>query len=318
MKWAAGILLMAAWITPSEAAAPDDLAAYQALAQQDLRLATIGYRLAQANAPFCDRKILSPGWVLHDEAQYPDKGLAKTAFVFRSPVAISSVVSGGEAAQLGLQPGDGIAAIDGIDVTGPIAVKTRRATARVAKIQTLLADAFAKSGSAVVSMKTAAGPKDVKLQPPAMCASQFWVDTKTKLDAGADGVSVRVTQGLMTFAAADDAELAALVAHEMAHNVLRHRDRLAATGGAKKHVLATEIEADRLSVWLMQNAGYDPTAAVRFIERYGRKTGLGIFSDGSHLRWRNRQMLMQAEIADMMQGDARNGLRSPPLLRPSN
>ena len=129
MKWAAGILLMAAWITPSEAAAPDDLAAYQALAQQDLRLATIGYRLAQANAPFCDRKILSPGWVLHDEAQYPDKGLAKTAFVFRSPVAISSVVSGGDAAQLGLQPGDGIAAIDGIDVTGPIAVKTRRATA---------------------------------------------------------------------------------------------------------------------------------------------------------------------------------------------
>ncbi|MFM2410343.1 MAG: hypothetical protein RL481_1171, partial [Pseudomonadota bacterium] len=173
MKLAAGILLLAAWITPSYAAAPADLTAYQALAEQDLRLATIGYRLAQANAPFCDRKTLSPGWVLHDEAQYPDKGLAKTAFVFRSPVAISSVVTGGEAAQLGLQAGDGIAAIDGIDVTGPIAVKTTRATGRVAKIQTLLADAFAKSGSAVVSMKTAAGPKDVKLQPPAVCSSQF-------------------------------------------------------------------------------------------------------------------------------------------------
>ena len=118
MKWAAGILLMAAWITPSYAAAPADLAAYQALAQQDLRLATIGYRLAQANAPFCDRKTLSPGWVLHDEAQYPDKGLATSAFVFRSPVARSSVVSGGEAAQLGLQPGDGIAAVDGIDAAG--------------------------------------------------------------------------------------------------------------------------------------------------------------------------------------------------------
>jgi Zn-dependent protease with chaperone function len=318
VKWAAGILLLAAWITPSYAAAPEDLAAYQALAQQDLRLATIGYRLAQANAPFCDRKTFSPGWVLHDEAQYPDKGLATTAFVFRSPVAISSVVSGGAAAQLGLQPGDGIAAVDGIDVTGPIAVKTRRVTARVANIQTLLADAFVKSGSAVVSMKTAAGPKDVTLQPPAVCASQFWVDTNTKLDAGADGVSVRVTQGLMTFAAADDAELAAVVAHEMAHNVLRHRDRLVAAGGAKKQILATEMEADRLSVWLMQNAGYDPAAAVRFIERFGRKTSLGIFSAATHLRWRNRQTLMQAEIADMMQVDARNGLRSPPLLSSSN
>jgi beta-barrel assembly-enhancing protease len=318
VKWAAGILLMAAWITPSDAAAPADVAAYHALAQQDLRLATIGYRLAQANAPFCDRKTLNPGWVLHDEAQYPDKGLAKTAFVFRSPVAISSVVPGGEAAQLGLQPGDGVAAIDGIDVTGPIAEKKGRSTARVEKIQTLLKDAFAKTGSAVVSMKTAAGPKDVKLQPPAMCASQFWVDTKTKLDAGADGVSVRVTEGLMTFAAADDAELAAVVAHEMSHNLLRHRDRLVATGGSKKDVLATEIEADRLSVWLMQNAGYDPAAAVRFIERFGRKTGLGIFSDATHLRWGNRQMLMQAEIASMMQVDAQNGLRSPPLLHPLN
>ncbi|WP_397576666.1 hypothetical protein [Sphingorhabdus sp.] len=46
MKWAIGILVMAAWITPSYAAAPADVAAYQALAQQDLRLATIGYRLA--------------------------------------------------------------------------------------------------------------------------------------------------------------------------------------------------------------------------------------------------------------------------------
>ena len=309
---------MAAWITPSDAAAPADLVAYQALAQQDLRLATIGYRLAQANAPFCDRKSLNPGWVLHDEAQYLDKGLAKTAFAFRSPVAISSVVSGGEAAQLGLQPGDGIAAVDGVDVTGPIAVKKGRATARVEKIQTLLADAFAKSGSAVVSMKTAAGPKDVKLQPPAVCSSQFWVDTKAKLDAGADGVSVRVTEGLMTFTAADDAELAAVVAHEMSHNLLRHRERLAATDRANKQVLATEIEADRLSVWLMQNAGYDPAAALRFIERFGRKTGLGIFSDATHLRWGNRQMLMQAEIDGMTQVDARNGLRSPPLLNPSN
>jgi Zn-dependent protease with chaperone function len=318
VKWAAGILLMAAWITPSVAAASADLAAYQALAQQDLRLATIGYRLAQANAPFCDRKTQNIGWVLHDEAQYPDTALAKTAFVFRSPVAISSVVTGGEAAQQGLQAGDGITAVDGIDVTGPNIVKNGRATARIEKIQTLLNDAFAKSGAVVVSMKTAAGMKDVTLQPPKMCSSQYWVDTKTKLDAGADGVSVRVTQGMMAFAAADDAELAAVVAHEMAHNLLRHRDRLLATGGAKKQVLATEIEADRLSVWLMQNAGYDPAAASRFIERFGRKTGLGIFSDGSHLRWRNRQMLMQAEIASMMQVDAQNGLRSPPLLRPSN
>lgn len=318
MKWAAGILLVAALITPSHAAARADLEDYQALARQDLRLATIGYRLANANASFCDRTMQNPGWVLHDEAQYPDKSLAKTAFVFRSPVAISSVVAGGEAARLGLGAGDGIAAVNGINVTAPDFVKMERATARVEKIQTILNDAFAKSGVAVVSIVTATGPKDVKLQPAAICTSQFWVDTKSKLDAGADGVSVRVTEGLMTFTAAEDAELAAVIAHEMSHNLLGHRDRLAATGRSNKQVLATEMEADRLSVWLMKNAGYDPAAALRFIERYGRKTGLGIFSDGTHLRWRNRQKLMQAEIARMMQTEGRDGLLSPPLLRTSN
>lgn len=318
MKSAAGILLMAASITQGHAAAPADLAAYQALAQQDLRLATIGYRLAKANAPFCDRKMQNPGWVLHDEAQYPDKGLAKTAFVFRAPVAISSVVAGGEAERLGLGAGDGIVAVNGINVTAPDLVKMERATARVERIQTALNDAFAKSGAVIVSVVTTAGAADVKLQPTAVCKSQFWVDTKSKLDAGADGLSVRVTEGLMTLTAKDDAELAAVVAHEMSHNLLGHRDRLAATGRGNKQVLTTEMEADRLSVWLMKNAGYDPAAALRFIERYGRKTGLGIFSDGTHLRWRSRQKLMQAEILSMAQTDQRNGLQSPPLLRPSN
>lgn len=318
MKRAAGILLMAASITPTHAAAPADMGAYQALAQQDLRLATVGYRLAQSNAAFCARKTRNPGWVLHDEAQYPDKRLAKVAFVFRSPVAISSVVSGGEAARLGLQAGDGIIAINGNAVTAPGFAQMERGTERVEKIQKILKDAFDSSGFAVVSIVTATGTKEVQLQPSSVCESQFWVDTKSKLDAGADGNSVRVTEGLMAFTARDDAELAAVVAHEISHNLLGHRDRLATTGRSNMQVLATEMEADRLSVWLMKNAGYDPAAALRFIERYGRKTGLGIFSDGTHLRWRNRQKLMQAEILRMTQTEARDGLLSPPLLRTSN
>jgi hypothetical protein len=139
-------------------------------------------------------------------------------------------------------------------------------------------------------------------------------DTKSKLDAGADGVSVRVTEGLMAFTADDEGQLAAVVAHEMSHNLLGHRQRLAATGNSNKQILETEIEADRLSVWLMANAGYDTQAALHFMERYGRRTDLGIFSAGTHLRWKNRQKVMQREIALIKQTVAENRPLTPPLL----
>ncbi len=68
----------------------------------------------------------------------------------------------------------------------------------------------------------------------------------------------------------------------------------------------------------MANAGYDTAVALRFAERYGRKTGLGIFSAGTHLRWKNRQKVMQQEIALIESILDERGLRPPPLLAASN
>lgn len=127
---------------------------------------------------------------------------------------------------------------------------------------------------------------------------------------------MRVTAGLMAFTADDEAQLAALVAHEMSHNLLGHRQRLAATGNSNKQILETEIEADRLSVWLMANAGYDTQAALHFMERFGRRTDLWIFSAGTHLRWKNREKVMQREITAIQQAVAENRPLTPPLLAP--
>src|SRR3546814_2491582 len=77
--------------------------------------------------------------------------------------------------------------------------------------------------------------------------------------------------------------LAAAVAHELAHNILRHRERLDAAdvarglfkgfGRSARLFRQTEIEADRLSAWPMRGAGYDPPAAVRFWGRFGTRGG---------------------------------------------
>ena len=319
MKLLAAIMILVASASasaPAVSVSAPDIANYQALAKQDLRLAMVGHRLALANAPFCVRKSRNPGWVLHDKAQYPDPATAQAAFGFRLSVAVSAVVPGGAAEAMGIKPGDAIIAVNDVDFTSPDLVRGKRASARLEKLQNMLGEVLDTIGTADVMFMTADGVKRVKLAPLAICASRFWVDTRSKLDAGADGVSVRVTEGLMAFTADDEGQLAAVVAHEMSHNLLGHRQRLAATGNSNKQILETEIEADRLSVWLMANAGYDTQAALQFMERYGRRTDLGIFSAGTHLRWQNRQKMMQREIALIQQTVAEDHPVPPPLLAP--
>lgn len=307
------LMLAIATAQPASASRADDIAAYKALAQQDLRVAIVGHRLATANASFCQRKTRNPGWVLHDKAQYPDATIAQAAFAFRAPVSVSAVVPSGPADKAGIATGDAIVAVNGTAISNLPFTGQDRASARLEKVLNIIADALDSSGKADIVLINAQGQKMVTLAPPFVCASRFWVDTKSDLDAGADGVSVRVTEGLLSFTSDDDSQLAAIVAHEMAHNLLGHRQRLAG-GKSVQKILATEIEADRLSVWLMGNAGYDAAAALRFAERYGRKTDKGIFSDGTHLRWKKRYQIMQDEISSMSQTAIADGLRAPPLL----
>jgi beta-barrel assembly-enhancing protease len=307
------VLVYLLLIVSSAAFGKPDVDAYRALAEQDLRLATVGYKLASANAQFCQRKTRNPAMVLHDVAQYPDMKTAFAAFAFPEPIAVAAVVTGGPADMAGVKAGDGLAAIGDESMDLSDEVEQGPTSKRITDAKKRLALALVQAGSVQLQLVRGISPKIVKLNPPLVCASEFWVDTRSTLDAGADGDGVRITEGFMIFTSNDDAELAAVVAHELAHNLLGHRQQLKSNGGTKS-VLATEIEADRLSVWLMANAGYEPKAALRFTERHGRKYGLGIFSDGTHLRWKNRNKVMQAEIGLMANTRKQAGLLPPPLL----
>ena len=155
------------------------------------------------------------------------------------------------------------------------------------------------------------------------CASRFLILPSRQLNAFANGRSVQVTSRLAEEVGRED-ELAAILAHEFAHHVLRHRARLDASGVARgmmrnfgrnaRLIRATEEEADRLSVWLLARAGYDPQAAVRFWTWFGRR-GFNMLGSPTHGGWRSRVARLEAEIA-AMRAAGPNG--RPDFLPPAN
>jgi hypothetical protein len=308
MKW---LLLTLALACAPAIAAPkaETVAAYRAIAAQDTRLSAIGHRLANANAAFCSHKLgFNPGWVLHDVAQYPDAEAAKLAFGFTQPVEVASVVAGGDAATQGVVAGDGLVRIGNRDVAS-FAQSKQQGAERLDAIRTFLNDLWGPSFLAPLRVKRGTETRELLFQLNPVCASHFWVDASNKIEAGADGDQVRVSSALIDFVGSDD-ELAAVAAHELAHNLLGHPPGSAETRKSKS-ISATELEADRLSIWLLTNAGYDPQAALRFWQRCGPKSCVGLFR---YPGWKKRVATINAEITLIAKTPAQNGRRDPPLL----
>lgn len=128
--------------------------------------------------------------------------------------------------------------------------------------------------------------------------------------ARSDGRTIQIGYGLA--ARATDEQVAVIFAHELAHSVLHHRERLEAAGAGKGVIgqvgkdrrlnLQAEQDADRLSVYLLANAGIDPHAAPRlWRSKFGKKLSGGIFHNPSHQSAKDRAQMMEAEISAHLQ-----------------
>lgn len=270
------------------APAPDRASALRSLVALDLRVARIGYRLSTANVALCPRRVPQTGMVLHDLQQYSgdDRKAAAATFGLGATPAISGVVLGSVADQAGLRAGDNVLALDG----QPLGSSDRKDPyARIAKIETAT-----ESGPTILLVDRPDHPLPFLISGTPGCAARVQVVPGRSLNAHADGTYVQLTDAVAHYAANDD-ELAAIIAHEMAHIFLGHKERLDREGRGGSAIRKTEIEADKLSITLLKDAGYDPRAAARFWLRFGKKTGAGIFSDGTHQRTKTRVRLLQDE-----------------------
>jgi predicted Zn-dependent protease len=68
-------------------------------------------------------------------------------------------------------------------------------------------------------------------------------------------------------------------------------------GRSARLVRQTEEEADRLSIYLLDRAGYDPHAVVAFWDHYRRSHILGFLRAPTHMSDSDRIAMAEAEIA---------------------
>lgn len=309
----------------------ETISAFKRLQLLDHRLNAVGYRLVDGNAPFCSDKTAQSGLLLHDVDQYPDQAVARYALGFDGPVAINAIAPDSAGAAAGLLPGDDILAINGIKLADislddPKIAKQPLDYRRIAAVNNQLENALTQS-DVTLDILRGGERRQLTIKSRQACPSRFQIEASEDRGASANGTMVSVTSTLAEYFLDDD-EFAAVVAHELAHNLLKHRDQLDAQsvnrgffgqlGKSAGQIKAAEIEADRLSVWLMANAGYDPRSAIRFWTRYGKQHGKGIFSASTHYRWKKRVRLFEEEIAKMAAIKPIDGRFAPPLLAASD
>jgi len=145
------------------------------------------------------------------------------------------------------------------------------------------------------------------------CRALIEIKAENAFNARSDGRVIQVNYGLAL--AATDSELAVVFAHEMAHLVLEHRRRLEQAGVEKGFFgefgrnqqlnRQVEVEADRMTVHLLANAGYDPSIAPAFWRSsLGRRAAGGLFRSAVYPTTVARARLVEREITDYLGGGA--------------
>jgi hypothetical protein len=268
------------------------------------RLELVGYRLGTANADLCADPQMLTGLTIYDISAYsaPDRPLAGNLYNLSYGFAVLNIVPESSAAQAGFQLGDEIIGVNGSDLAGfaNTDIRSRPSYARTEKFIAYL-DRALREGPAQLRVRRGDAVRTVMLTGDRGCGGRVAYLRRNKVNAWSDGRYVAVTQRMMSFAA-DDQELAFVVAHEMAHNILRHTQKLdgsvallAQFGIGAGKIKKTEIEADELAVKLMERADFDPTASARLLRKTSKiiPVDLGL----THPRVHRRVEIVTAAIA---------------------
>ncbi len=297
VKWLAIAALAAAAPT---LAADDPLSP---LRVQDARLLRIAEPIMTRNAQLCDRTMPSLGVALQSADQY--SGQARPPFA--APVAFAAVLPGSAAARAGIERDDGLLSVDG----KPVAKRPELRDLPLRDSAFALLAEHTAGTPLVLGIVHAGQPRELTIPVRQECLALVEILADKGDDARSDGRVIQIGYGLAS--RATDAQIATIFAHELAHSILHHRERLSAAdvnkgllgefGRNRRLNLQAEEEADRLSVYLLANAGLDPHVAAAFWRsKLGRRLSGGIFHDRMHLSAKSRAAMLDDEVTTGLAG----------------
>lgn len=298
-KYIVGLMMTLALVPATsakgEAASPTDM---------DQRIAAISYRLAKGAEPYCTVREHLTGTSVHEPAAYAAR--ERDAMMKNAQLGwgftVLATVAGGPGERAGLQPGDEITAVNDVQLE----TFARRLVKRKATYDRV--EAF----NDMLSSKLAAGPTNlvvrrgqstitIVLRGETGCGGEATVEDSKSFNAWSDGRYVAVSSELMN-ATPDDEELAFVLGHEMAHNILGHnapKKRKSSLFGPKGPVKASakskELQADALSIRIMAAAGFDTDASLRFLDHSRKYHSMNL--SPTHPGYANRRRGITSAIA---------------------
>ena len=289
----------------------DTQASLLALQRDDQRVADAAWRIASRNADSCPKLWASIGVSLQHVSQYEPayRAAAQAAFgLDDSYPSLLAVAEGSPASAAGLKPNDTLRAVNGAD----LADKSRgqKGTASYDAVSAAMAvlEALPEQGAAVLSIERGGQRLEVSVTPQNVCRSRVELAPGNAINANANGLVAQISGRLVDWVESDD-ELALVIAHEMAHNLLDHPKRLneksalsglaTSLGLAGKAQRQMELDADRVGIIMAAGAGYNYKIAPDFWARLNSNSPLASFMATSHPTTRARRENAQKVVDEI-------------------
>lgn len=300
----------------------------------ETRLDSVGNNVLHAAVASCGDKIGSSigmysgsSFMYGKDKEAAEKVLAPFVDEY---VRVNHVMPGLAGDKAGFKRGDIIVSVNGIDIPkgkdGPNAV----------------AKAFGEVKSdSVYEIVHQRGDKKLRttLRPRPKCGYTLVLGPGNEVNAYADGKRIIISRGMMMFTK-DDLELSFVIAHELAHNVMKHIDAKAtnyiagsvldvivSTGtgvgtqgtfgkmGAQAFSQDFEREADYVGLYILANAGMDTEKASAFWRRMAALNPGSIGSNhaATHPATPERFVAMEETIREIREKQKKGRLLKPEL-----
>lgn len=244
------------------------LALQDAIASRE-KIEQVSFRLMTAADDFCPaHEAAAYGFRVANQYSFgPEMAQAASSLGLDESARILTIVKGSPAALAGLKKGDVIKRING----KPIKPGSDSAGTVMAEI--------ANAGLGGLNLDVGGDhPRHVRVDAVAACEYQTEVVDSDKVNAYADGERIRITKGMMWFVE-DDTDLAMVMAHELAHNIMGHAGTFS---GMFQDKISREADADYVGLYIMARAGFKIEKAAGFWRRMAAAFPSMIESSSSH------------------------------------